>query len=143
MAKGLPKSIIKKYGITKKAWRIFRGRKPKSRSKRTTKRKSNPKRRRRRNPMARRRRRRSRSFLNTGTIFRLFRIGALIAPGVSKAVEIGGAQGVVGAFGEYGGINAYTKQFDWNSLARAWTPFFAVSLVTYGIPKLMGMIRRL
>lgn len=25
MGKGLPKSIIKKYGITKKAWRIYRG----------------------------------------------------------------------------------------------------------------------
>ena len=30
--KGLPKSIIKKYGITKKAWSVFRGRK-KSKSK--------------------------------------------------------------------------------------------------------------
>jgi len=27
MTKGLPKSIIKKYGISKKAWRIFRGQK--------------------------------------------------------------------------------------------------------------------
>ena len=29
--KGLPKSIIKKYGITKKAWSVFRGGKSKSR----------------------------------------------------------------------------------------------------------------
>lgn len=28
--KGLPKSIIKKYGITKKAWRVYRGRKKSS-----------------------------------------------------------------------------------------------------------------
>jgi len=28
LAKGLPKSIIKKYGITKKAWAVFRGAKP-------------------------------------------------------------------------------------------------------------------
>jgi len=31
MAKGLPKSIIKKYGISKKAWEVFRGRKSRSR----------------------------------------------------------------------------------------------------------------
>lgn len=29
---GLPKSIIKKYGITKKAWSVYRGKKTKSRS---------------------------------------------------------------------------------------------------------------
>jgi len=28
MAKGLPKSIIKKYGITKKAWQVFRSKHP-------------------------------------------------------------------------------------------------------------------
>ena len=44
MAKGLPKSIIKKYGISKKAWRVFRGRKGKTRSRKT--RASNPKKRR-------------------------------------------------------------------------------------------------
>lgn len=32
-ARGLPRSIIKKYGITKKAWRVFRGRKKGGRSK--------------------------------------------------------------------------------------------------------------
>ena len=37
---GLPKSLIKKYGITKKAWSIFRGSKPKTRSKTMAKRKS-------------------------------------------------------------------------------------------------------
>jgi len=42
MAKGLPKSIIKKYGVTKKAWRIFKGKRRKSKRTRT----SNPKKRR-------------------------------------------------------------------------------------------------
>ena len=31
MPSGLPKAIIKKYGITKKAWRVYRGRKGKRR----------------------------------------------------------------------------------------------------------------
>jgi len=30
MPKGLPKSIIKQYGITKKAWSVYRGRKKSS-----------------------------------------------------------------------------------------------------------------
>ena len=54
MAKGLPKSIIKKYGITKKAWQVFRGTRShfssvpggkKTMAKRKTKAKSSPKRR--------------------------------------------------------------------------------------------------
>lgn len=35
----LPKSIIKKYGITKKAWQVFRGKKTKARSKTMAKKK--------------------------------------------------------------------------------------------------------
>ena len=35
--KGLPKSIIKKYGISKKAWAVFRGQKSKSSTPRTSK----------------------------------------------------------------------------------------------------------
>jgi len=37
MAKGLPKSIAKKYGITKKAWRVYRAGKGKPKSKGKTK----------------------------------------------------------------------------------------------------------
>lgn len=55
--KGLPKSIIKKYGITKKAWSVFRGRK-KSSSKSRKVTRTNPKRR--VKTTARRKRRRGR-----------------------------------------------------------------------------------
>lgn len=57
--KGLPKAIIKKYGISKKAWSVYRGgKKSSSRSSKLTKRskKNNPKRR--KTTMARRKRRR-------------------------------------------------------------------------------------
>jgi len=37
MARGLPKSIIKKYGITKKAWQVYRGRKTRKTTKSTAK----------------------------------------------------------------------------------------------------------
>jgi len=49
---GLPRSIIKKYGVTKKAWAIYRGTTQSSHSRRTTRRSF---------PMARRRRSRGRS----------------------------------------------------------------------------------
>jgi len=39
MAKGLPKSIIAKYGISKKAWEVFRGRKAPEKGKTMAKRK--------------------------------------------------------------------------------------------------------
>lgn len=39
MKRGLPKSIIKKYGITKKAWRVYRGGKKGSKKKRGSSRK--------------------------------------------------------------------------------------------------------
>ena len=51
----LPKSIIKKYGISKKAWRVFRGRKRGRTRASPTKVKK-----RRKNPMGKKRRRRSR-----------------------------------------------------------------------------------
>jgi hypothetical protein len=34
---GLPRSIIKKYGVSKKAWAVFRGRKVRSKTRSTTK----------------------------------------------------------------------------------------------------------
>ena len=45
MAKGLPKSIIKKYGVSKKAWQVYKeqkkgGRKTKSKSKKSKSKKS-------------------------------------------------------------------------------------------------------
>lgn len=58
--KGLPKSIIKKYGITKKAWRIYRGRKSSKSKTRKRKVKKTVRRRRRSNPNKNRTRTRKR-----------------------------------------------------------------------------------
>jgi hypothetical protein len=57
MAKGLPKSIIKKYGITKKAWSVYRGKKKAQSPSRVTKK---PKKRRKSYVTRRKRRRGSR-----------------------------------------------------------------------------------
>lgn len=58
MPKGLPRSIIKKYGISKKAWDVYRGRKGKKRTSKS-RRSSNPKRSVKRTARRKRRRRAS------------------------------------------------------------------------------------
>lgn len=83
--------------------------------------------------------RRGRSFFSTRTVFRLIRLGALAAPGLmayQKNKNIGRS------FGYYAGIDDDGK-FRWKVVAYAWTPYLAATLITYGIPKLAGILRRL
>jgi hypothetical protein len=145
MAKGLPKSIIKKYGITKKAWSVFRGRKGKTRSRKT--RASNPRKVKRR--MARKKKRRGGKSLQT-QVFKWLRIGALAAPGAVVALSPGTPGGKFNAAMElYTGVNIQeskdtgTCAFHAEKLAAGWMPFLMTTLVTYGIPKLAGIIRRI
>lgn len=94
--------------------------------------------------MAKKRTSRRRSFLNTQTIFKFVRIGGLLAPGVSTYASTGGgASGVAKALGAYAGIDPYSGQFSWARLGLMWTPYLMSSLVTNGIGKLNGIIRRL
>lgn len=141
---GLPKSIIKKYGISKQAWSVYR----------SGNRKANKTKRRNRStviPMPRRRRRyvkayRSarRSFLNFNTISKFLKIGALAAPAIDTYQRGGGGlQGATNAMALYAGWNVQGGYFDWGLLAKAWTPYVATSLVTAGVSKLNGIIRRL
>jgi len=70
----------------------------------------------------------------------------LIAPG---AYEIARAPGrnagdiVADVFSVYSGYNIKDGSFDWGRLAQGWGPFVTTCLATYGVPKLMGIIRRL
>jgi len=150
MAKGLPKSLIKKYGISKKAWRVFRGRKKRPRS-----RASNPKRRKKSNPnrrtrkMGRKNKRRGGKSLQQ-TVFKYLRLGSLAAPGLIYATQpLKLDQKLNEIFRVYSGVNIKHSiesnefQFDWKRLAMGWGPFLATTLVTYGIPKLAGIIRRI
>ena len=138
--KGLPKSIIKKYGISKKAWRIFRGRK-KSRSRKVTRRKSNPKRRRRK--LGRRKKRRGGKSLQR-TLFKYMRIGALVAPQGYNMLKYPGdwERNVADFLYDYFGYNPADGSWKLERLAKGWGPFMAACLTTYGIPKLVGIIRR-
>lgn len=140
MSKGLPKSIIKKYGITKKAWRIFKGNKrkpykPKSSTVKQAKR--------RKRSVAKKRRSRRRGF-GTQTIFKWLRIGSLIGTGAIRYTQVSGDPirklGYTMLF--FAGMGDDNK-FHADHFIRAWTPFVLTTAVTIGIGKLSGILRRL
>jgi len=163
MAKGLPKSIIKKYGISKKAWRVFRGRKKRPRS-----RVSNPKRKRRTRKLGRRKNKRKGGKSLQTTVFKWLRVGALLTPAAVVATQpMKLDQKANEILRLYTGVNikhsmaSNSLQFDWGRLAMGWLPFLTATLTTYGrlamgwlpfltatlttygIPKLAGIIRRI
>ena len=151
--KGLPKSYIKKWGITKKAWREYhaaQARKAKhigysrsrtTKSKTTRRKKSNPKRRVRRT--GRRKKRRGGKSLQR-TVFKWLRIGALLAPAAAKAVQPIPMEKKVWHFMyDYTGFDIDTGSWDIKRMAVGWGPFLGACLATYGIPKLMGILRRI
>lgn len=142
MARGLPKSYIKKYGgISKKAWAEYR----KSRKGKKTTKKSSAGKKRSVRKMVRRKKSRRRSFFSTASIFKYLRIGALIAPGayIFSKTSGTGMQKLSTALQAYAGIKSTTGKFDGAILAQAWIPFLMSNLVTLGIGKLNGIIRRL
>lgn len=148
----LPKSIIKKYGITKKAWQVFRGRAGRvrrriRRPRRTRRRRTNPGRKRGGRRMVRRyrrkRRRGGKSILRTG--FKLIRLGALAAPGIGVALrtDLSPQAKIDGAFRMYTGYEMSTGRWKFEWLASGWLPYIGACLATYGIPKLTSILRRL
>jgi len=140
LAKGLPKSIIKKYGISKKAWSVYRGRKRKT--SRTRKRK-NPTRRKGVRRMARRKRRRSGKSI-TQQAFKWIRVGALVAPEVAEIMQYGLTRGAMRTIiSNKTGFNIDTKTWDASQLLKGWGPYLGAVIATYGIPKLAGILRRL
>jgi len=139
LAKGLPKSIIKKYGISKKAWSVYRGRKRKTSRTRKTKvtRRKGVRR------MARRKRRRGGKSI-TQQAFKWIRVGALVAPAVAVAVGPGSQHGKARTIiHKYTGFNIDDQSFNIERLLQGWGPYLGAVVATYGIPKLAGILRRL
>jgi len=79
------------------------------------------------------------------TAFKFIRLGALVAPGIRRAgpdIQRGDwTSAIQVGLGTYGGIRR-GGNFDGALLAEAWTPYLMASLATYGIPKLIGIIKR-
>jgi hypothetical protein len=96
--------------------------------------------------MARKRRRSRRSFLGSSTIFKFIRLGALIAPAIyryqSAAASKGPGYGIRRVFESFAGID-WNGKFSPGILASMWLPFIMTNLVTHGIGKLNGIIRRI
>ena len=79
------------------------------------------------------------------TAFKWIRIGALVAPAAIEFVL--GADTPTGKaltlVRKYTGWDHYNKRMDWGSLLEGWGPYLGAVLTTYGIPKLVSIIRRL
>jgi len=142
--KGLPKSIIKKYGISKKAWSVYRGRSKSKSSSGKSKTKTTKKK---RKYMARKKKRRSGKSW-TQTAFKMIRIGALVAPGAAAAINAHkqgwGAEGMLDQVMQvYTGYSFVHQEWKAEYIAKGWIPYIMANLATHGIPKLVGLIRRL
>lgn len=139
----LPKSYIKKWGVTKLAWKKFRAN-ALSVSRHKPRRKNNPKKRNVRRNMPRRKNRKGGKSI-TRTAFKFIRLAALVAPGASEMlIHKGNIQkGIGGAIGLYTGFDLNQRNFDASRLTRGWGPYVLASIITHGIPKLTSIIRRL
>lgn len=80
----------------------------------------------------------------TQQAFKWIRIGALIAPEAAEIMQYGLTRGSIRTIiSNKTGFNIDTKTFDASQLIKGWGPYLASMLITYGIPKLSGIIRRL
>ena len=84
------------------------------------------------------------SGFNTQSIFKIVRIAALALPAVAVATQPWSTGDKINiGVRQYFGFDMKTGKFSLGELAKGWGPFVAAGAVTYGIPKLMGMIRGL
>ena len=160
--RGLPKSYIKKWGISKLAWKKFRAgaltKGIRTRTKAIKRRIKRARRTRRRNPgrkrggrrMVRRYRRKRRrgGKSMTRTAFKLIRLGALAAPPIYEITSAmkrgeGIESGIAYAMADMTGYDIRDGSFNMGRLAKGWGPYLMACLTTYGIPKITSIIRRL
>jgi len=71
-------------------------------------------------------------------------MGALAAPAIATLTQpISGYDKSVAIVDAYTGYDMYNKTFTWGHLLRGWGPFLGACVATYGIPKVVGIIRKL
>ena len=138
---GLPAAIIKKYGVTKKAWAVFRGRHRKAHVTR-------PKTKQHRSVVHIARRRYGRKHRSGGggifqTAERLAKVGAFIGPYVSAYFEGGSPEGKLDiGLWRLTGWSIGGKKWIPSGLIQGWGPLIGVSLGFKAYHKLMGMLRK-
>ena len=92
--------------------------------------------------MGKKKNRKSSGF-GTQKVMKYIRLIALAMPAISIAMSTQSTGNKISqAKTEYFGIRS-DGSIDLMSLAKGWGPFALATVVTYGIPKLAGMIRRL
>lgn len=137
---GLPKSIIKKYGITKKAWSVFRHKKRSSRvtSFHSPKKKTYGGLR----SMAKKHHsRRGGSLLQSGE--KLAKAGAFLAPAIGHLLSVGTPRQKFGWITrDYTSWNWETDKVEPHFLVRGWGPVVVVSVASVVVHKIIGLIRR-
>lgn len=93
-----------------------------------------------------RKKKRRRSSFGIRSIFKYLRIGALLAPAIAEAVDPAVTDNklkVTRAVRWYTGFNMMDKTYNVSDVARGWLPYVVTVLLTYGVSKLAGIIRRL
>lgn len=81
---------------------------------------------------------------NTQKIFKYIRLASLGAPAIAGVAQYGFTkEAAVEAIKGYTGVNLNTGGFDMQAVIRGYTPFLATTVLTYGIPKLAGILRGL
>jgi len=84
-----------------------------------------------------------RSGIGTRGAFKFLRLGALAAPGIVRAIGPGTTEDKVKmGLRAYTSYNAYTGKCEPAALIEGYGPYVLTSIVTWGIGKLVGMIRR-
>jgi len=72
------------------------------------------------------------------------RVAALVAPGAHAAMSEGtNEQKITRAIRYYTGYELTTGEWKPGELSKGWGPYLAAIVMTYGIPKLAGIIRRM
>lgn len=76
------------------------------------------------------------------SIFKWIRIGSFVAPALIKYSTLSGTpiQKVGYTLQAYAGLD-WRGKFNWATLGTMWMPLIITTLVTYGIPKIGGIIR--
>jgi hypothetical protein len=140
MVKGLPRAIIKKYGVTKKAWAVYRGRHHSRVSK--TKKNGGGKTRMVKHRRFSRRGHSTKSIIRTAE--KLAGAGTFLYPGINRMHEKYGSEPIwaVAADGLalYGGIR--DAKFSFGTLVEAWGPFISFQVAKTAAHKIAGLIRR-
>lgn len=80
----------------------------------------------------------------TATLFKLVRLGALVAPAAYIAVQPWDTKFKVRiGMKRYTGFDIETGEWHAGDLLKGWGPYLGAVVATYGIPKIAGIIRRL